>query len=82
MKTRSIVMIVLVAILGISVEAGVYNWTGAADNDVFNELNWDLDGSPGTNIAQIDPAVAVNHDLVIAAGTAIISGGNFAVPLQ
>ena len=82
MKKRVLVLVVIIAAMSMSVQADVYNWTGAADNDVFNELNWELDGSPGTNIEQIDPAIAVNHDLVIASGTPEVSGANFAAPLQ
>lgn len=67
----------LLSMLTVPVCADVYNWTGAVDNDAFNESNWELDGSPGTNIPQIDPGVAINQDLVISSGTPDIGGGPF-----
>ena len=73
MKLKVVVHLLILSMTTI-LPADVYHWTGAADNDVFNELNWERDGSPGTNIPQIDPAVPVNQDLVISSGTPVISG--------
>ena len=61
MKQNAVIILFIIFSLVCEVSYGaVYNWTGAEDNNVFNELNWELDGSPGTNIPKIDHSTAVN----------------------
>ena len=71
MKAKIVVaIVVLVAMMGMSVRATEYTWTGAVDSDFFNELNWE-DGagfSPAAGTIDPDP-VSINHDLVIPSGT-------------
>jgi hypothetical protein len=71
--------VVMMLICVCAVNADQYNWTGGTDTDFFNELNWDLDGSPGTNppAGTIDPEVDINHDLWITSGTAEINAASF-----
>jgi len=38
-------------------------WTGAVDDDIFNEANWDLSGS---TVTVIDPDVSIDDDVVIS----------------
>ena len=47
---------------------GAVVWTGAVDNDLFNDGNWDFSGAVNGTSA-IDPNVAINEDLEITGAT-------------
>jgi hypothetical protein len=58
-------------------------WTGAVDNELFNEANWiDTDTSMPPAEGSIDPAVDVNNDLVISMGNPTVNAAGFTEPLQ
>ena len=56
-------------------------WTGATDNDFFNDANWDFSGAVNGTTA-IDPTTTINEDLTITGATvtgATASFGYFSI---
>ena len=43
-------------------------WTGATDNDFFNDANWDFSGAVNGTTA-IDPTTIINEDLTVTGAT-------------
>lgn len=55
-------------LLAMNLAAATYEWTGGGDGaSFFQEANWTLVGG-GAAIPQIDPNIALDHDLLIATG--------------
>lgn len=78
-------MLVLRAVVGVAVcalprlTADTYEWTAGGDGvSIYQEANWTLDGNGTTAIPQIDPNVAIGHDLVVTGGIPGGGGGGSA----
>lgn len=59
---KSALLTLLFALTAVDARADIV-WTGAVDDDIFNEANWDLSGS---TVTAIDPNVTIDDDVVIA----------------
>ncbi|MGC6567764.1 MAG: sulfatase-like hydrolase/transferase, partial [Akkermansiaceae bacterium] len=59
-----------------TLNAATYVWTAEGDGvSLYQEANWTLNGDGVNVIPQINPATAVNHDLIVNSGTPGGGGG-------
>jgi hypothetical protein len=49
-------------------------WTGATNNDFYNDANWDFSGAVNGTTA-INPSTDINEDLVISGAAGLTGGG-------